>query len=279
MKVQAFITSGILEKYVLNMTTEQEVQEVLDMASQHLEIKEELAAIRQSLQGYILAHQVMPPANLKENSLSVTKSKRTNDIRSEPARPNRSYRKSAEKKPSSPSGTNYMGIASALLALALIAASFSAYSFYKDVERAGEEVEAAKAETASVEKQLASEEQRVKDLNTQLSFYHDRNNQLMTLAGSRRAPGARATVYWNKETTSAVIDVVKMPDLVSGRVAVIWVNTGRQTQKIGVLKPNNPGETTPLTFVANPDLFYVTEEISSDVERPNRSRILMTGSL
>ena len=279
MKVQAFITSGILEKYVLNMTTEQEVQEVLDMASQHLEIKEELAAIRNSLQGYILAHQVQPPAKLKEKSLSVFKNKGGVESRSEPVRPSRSYHSSVEKKPASSSGFNIVGVAAALLALALLAASFTAYSFYSDVEKAKDETLNANGEIERLQKKLASEENLSKDLQSKLNFYEDRNNQIIVLNGSRRTPSARANVYWNAATKSASIDLVEVPVVPPNRVAVLWATTGRQVQKIGVLKSNNPGERTPLTYVESPDLLYVTEETTTEVERPNRSRILMTSSL
>ena len=91
MRVQAFITSGILEKYVLGMVTEEEKQEVLGRASQHIEVKEELTAIRKTLQGYILSHEVRPPEGLKNKVLSLPKRKTVTTSRSEPASRTSSY--------------------------------------------------------------------------------------------------------------------------------------------------------------------------------------------
>ncbi len=277
MRVQAFITSGILEKHVLGMTSDEETQEVLELASQHLEIKEELAAIRKTMKSYILSHQVAPPPNLKEKAVAIGNRQTASKPKTPTFAPKNTPSYSSAKKSKESSGPNLLGIASALLGLALIGACFTAYTFFQDAEKSHKETAVALEEIEEVKKQLDSEQKRVLDLQNQLGFYHDRDNDVLVLKGTIRSPESKAIIYWNANSKTASIDLPKLPNMRVGSVAVLWVNADRRAHKIGVLSPNAPEERSTLTFIENPDLFYVTEEISADVERPNRSRILMRG--
>ncbi|WP_207434679.1 cupin domain-containing protein [Sabulibacter ruber] len=60
-----YIESGILELYVMGVTTPGETQEVEQMASAHPEIREEIETIRQTIEAYALAHAVAPKSTVK----------------------------------------------------------------------------------------------------------------------------------------------------------------------------------------------------------------------
>ena len=278
MTAKAFITSGILEKYAMGMTTEEENKEVLEMAFQHIEVKEELAAIRQTLKGYIVAHQVTPPANLKEKVMAIGDKRVITQHKKETvAVSSKSYSPSSVKKADG-KGFSVAGIAAVLLGLALAAACFTAYSFFKDIENSNEKLESVKEEVVSLKKQLAGEKKTSEAFEAKLSFYQARENQIILLKGTSRSPNATATIYWNEVAKAASIDVPALPNLSNGKVAILWVNTGRDVQKLGVLTANEEGALSKLIFIENADSFYVTEEDNADANKPNKFRILMTGS-
>ncbi|WP_205502433.1 cupin domain-containing protein [Rufibacter psychrotolerans] len=60
-----YIESGILELYVMGVTTPGETQEVEQMASAHPQIREEIETIRHTLEAYALAHAVEPKSTVK----------------------------------------------------------------------------------------------------------------------------------------------------------------------------------------------------------------------
>lgn len=68
--MQEYISSGIIESYVLNQVTEEERAELEAMASKHPEIKAEIRAIEEVLVNYAMAHSKTPPKNLKEQIFS-----------------------------------------------------------------------------------------------------------------------------------------------------------------------------------------------------------------
>jgi mannose-6-phosphate isomerase-like protein (cupin superfamily) len=60
-----YIESGILELYVMDVTTPEETQEVEKLAAAHQEIRDEINHIRQTIETYALAHAVEPKSTVK----------------------------------------------------------------------------------------------------------------------------------------------------------------------------------------------------------------------
>ena len=69
MDIQEYISSGVLEAYVLGDLSEQEVNEVERMAKQHPEIKDEIETIEEFLSDIAQKTAIQPPEGLKEQIL------------------------------------------------------------------------------------------------------------------------------------------------------------------------------------------------------------------
>lgn len=65
MDIQSFIQSGLLEAYVLGQCTAEERTLVERMATEHAEVRTELAIIEMALEGYAAANAVPPPGWMK----------------------------------------------------------------------------------------------------------------------------------------------------------------------------------------------------------------------
>jgi anti-sigma-K factor RskA len=65
MNPQSFIQSGLLEAYILGLASPQERAEVERMSAAHAEVRDELAAIERSLEGYAQAQGEAPPPWMK----------------------------------------------------------------------------------------------------------------------------------------------------------------------------------------------------------------------
>ncbi len=66
MNLHEYISSGIIESYVLNQLTNKERIELEEMAAQYREVRAEIAAVEEVLSSYALAHSKPPPEYLKE---------------------------------------------------------------------------------------------------------------------------------------------------------------------------------------------------------------------
>lgn len=63
--ITAFIESGVLELYVMGVSSPAETQEVEQMAAAHPEIRQEIEALALAMEGYAQAHAVKPRSNVK----------------------------------------------------------------------------------------------------------------------------------------------------------------------------------------------------------------------
>ena len=66
MNIEEYISSGILESYVLGELPENEAQEVLRIAQQYPEVREELENIERSLEALAQKVAVKPSSEVKE---------------------------------------------------------------------------------------------------------------------------------------------------------------------------------------------------------------------
>lgn len=71
MDLKNFISSGILEAFVLGLASAEECDKVLLLAAEHNEIKDEIIKIEQALEMYAQAHSIDPPKSLRTQILSV----------------------------------------------------------------------------------------------------------------------------------------------------------------------------------------------------------------
>ncbi|MBX9853176.1 MAG: hypothetical protein K2X86_15640, partial [Cytophagaceae bacterium] len=69
MNIQEYISSGILESYVLGALSREEAAEVESIASKNPEVKREIESIEQALHKYAEAHAVNPRPELKNKIL------------------------------------------------------------------------------------------------------------------------------------------------------------------------------------------------------------------
>jgi quercetin dioxygenase-like cupin family protein len=71
LNIKEYIASGVLEEYVLGLTTEEKSNEIVELAAKHEEIQLEISAIEESVAVYSSAFTKDPPKDLKANILSA----------------------------------------------------------------------------------------------------------------------------------------------------------------------------------------------------------------
>jgi hypothetical protein len=70
LNLEEYISSGIIESYVLNQISDEERKELEAMATKHPEIKAEIRAVEEVLVAYAMAHSKVPPLDLKQQIFS-----------------------------------------------------------------------------------------------------------------------------------------------------------------------------------------------------------------
>lgn len=223
MNVSEYISSGIIEQYVLGDVSSQEKREVECMSHIYPEIKEELEKVQLALEGYALENAIEAPQHLKKNIFDLIQ-------KESPKTAAESATKVVEMKPSYTNDKvkNYnKKYAVAATVAFVVASSIAAYSLISSGKQSA--AYTSKIETLNNEKQIAEENYKVQ--LAQLSLH---NNTPFVLHGNEKAPGKTMVVFWNKNTGNVCINNVQLPKAPLNKQYQLWALKDGKPIDLGV---------------------------------------------
>jgi anti-sigma-K factor RskA len=258
MDSKEYIASGILELFVFGNLTEEENKEVLQMASQHQDIRDEIEAIEKAV------------INLSQSVAPHLSAKNYEKIRQQLL----DKHKVIDMKPSS-SRPSYLGWAASIVMLFGAAFMYFQMSSSKSVlENKNKELE--NSVTVLDAKKKATE--------SILNVLRDENNTVVALAGQAVSPTSFAKAYYNKITKEVYIDAAGLPEPPKGKVYQIWALKLQPTlipTSIGLLE-NFTAEETKVFKVENADgaeAFGITLEPAGGSQSPTMEQLYTLGKV
>lgn len=266
MDIREYIASGILESYVMGLTTADESREVERLAAMHPEVRTEIEEIRLALEGYANAHAKQPPAHLKGQVLSAIKetspqasSARVVDIRT-------------AQEPSRSRFSTYLAIAASILLIVSIG-----YNYYLSQELTEVKSEA-KANMEQVQHNYAALEQNMQQVHTEMAIMKDPQNKMIRLKGVENSPASLATIYWNSASKEVYLDVNNLPQAPQGMQYQLWAIVDGKPVDAGMIDMNSPGIHKMKSF-DSAQAFAVTLEKAGGSPTPNLSALYVMGNV
>jgi len=281
--VKAYIETGILELYVLGELSQDEKNQVEEMASKHPQIKAEIAEIERSLEAYAAANAVEPPEQLRDkvlNSLLTTFADDSkfpsrefleNDIDDEV---DEAVNDNVVPLPVAKSGSFYKYAFAACLA-ALIASIAAIYSL-------NERLNESYGQIASLQQRNQTFASRVNYMQGEIDIFHDPTFKLVKLQGTPKTPASQLTVAWNPVKKKVMIDMqaMKLAANDEAHQYQLWAIVNGKPVDLGVFdaKPDSTGmiEMNP---VANAAAFAVTLEKRGGVPSPTMSQMVVIATI
>jgi anti-sigma-K factor RskA len=258
MDSKEYIESGILELFVFGTLTKEENKEVLQMASQHQDIRDEIEAIEKAV------------INLSQSVAPHLSAKNYEKIRQQLL----DKHKVIDMKPSS-SRPSYLGWAASIVMLLGAALMYFQMNSSKSVlENKNKELE--NSVTVLDAKKKATE--------SILNVLRDENNTVVALAGQAVSPTSFAKAYYNKVTKEVYIDAAGLPEPPKGKVYQIWALKLQPTlipTSIGLLE-NFTAEETKVFKVENADgaeAFGITLEPAGGSQSPTMEQLYTLGKV
>jgi anti-sigma-K factor RskA len=187
--VKEYIQSGIVESYVMGLTTDAERQEFERICVDYPEVAAARDAFERSLEEQLLQDAVTPPAFLKERIFETLKPSVAED----------GLQQQLEKTPVRRMNV-WKWVAAASLIL-LAGAAFWAYT-------ANEKYNDLAARQATMQQQLAEKNNELAAMKEDARMLYKPGMKMVSLKGTDEAPQAYTTVYW--DTTGASKDVYLM---------------------------------------------------------------------
>lgn len=246
MNINDYISSGILEQYVLGDISPQEKKEVECMSHIYPELQEELLKVQTALEGFALDNAIEVPSHIRKNIFEQIEEEiaavipATKIVALNSVIPNESITPIKQI-----SSKKYLVAASAALIIGATSVCFILQSNYSQKELAlNHKVEA-----------IAKEKEHIKN---QLAVLSVENNKPFVLTGNAKALGKTMVVLWNNKTGNVYVNNVQLPQTPSDKQYQLWALKDGKPIDLGVF--NTDGSIQNMKSVEGAQAFAVTLE-------------------
>jgi len=221
--VNEYISSGILESYVLGAASNQEQREVQCLSSIYPEIAEALQALNNDMENFAQSLAQAPPSSLKEKIMSAIQ----NVKQESPLLPAKNI--SSETKVVEPAAMTVTKTKRPWLAAASLAAliALTAIFFVNQNNQ--------QKELAAVTDKLESVEQNALELSEINSLLASSATNKIQLNGTEGQPDSKFLVFWNTESQDVAFTIENLPELPTDKDYQLWAIVDGKPTDMGVI--------------------------------------------
>jgi anti-sigma-K factor RskA len=274
--IQQFISSGIIEAYVLGMASEEEVRELETLSALHPEIAAALAEVQQSMGDYALLHAVQPPPGLKEQIWSALE-KETLEIPDD-ATHNRPEHVREFIRPETQITKRSYGPLAATVAL-LIGSVLLNFIFWNKSERT--EKELASVQTKQQEIIASNQEFKQQLLQSQKNMHlvMDPAMKPVALAGVGIHISSQAMVFWDTRSKEVYLALKNMPPPPAGKQYQLWAIVNGKPVDAGVFALRQNAAMQKMKVIPSAEMFAITLEKEGGSEVPTMEEMYVAGKV
>ena len=213
-KLQDFLQSDLLERYLSGATSVIEDAKVERYIQDFNEVREEYEVLQDQLELTARAQSVVP----KKDILAAV----MNEIED---------RKVVTMKPAS-RGFNWYGIAASVAAIGF---AFATYFYYNQNQTLEKENNLIVEEIFDLRADIDNNNAILSDVMKKMNKLDNPETQKYFLRGNNRAEDLKAVAYINPVEKSSLIDVVSLPELNDEQVYQIWAQVQDKMINLGIL--------------------------------------------
>jgi anti-sigma-K factor RskA len=265
------ISSGILELYVTGTATREETQQVEAWMHLYPEVRQEVEAIRESIELMVLSETKAPSVSVKEKLFAQINAQEQADAVQDTG----SYPTTVAEVPviqmAPQRRFNWVAAASVLLLLGSIAANLMLYNKVSDLEK----------ENNYTKAELAQSKDSAAAMANYLNVIQSRYSELVGLTGQQIAPDAAAKVYWIKNTGEVYIDPSNLPPAPAGKQYQFWGIVDGKPVDGGMieLKSGKTYQILKMKSFGKADAFAITLEKEGGSPTPDLSQLYVMGKI
>ena len=274
MDIKEYISSGILEEYVMGTASEQERQEVECLSSIYPEVREELSSLEVSLEQFAQLKSIEPSEETREKVLAKIDAQPRKLVK---MAERGEHKKVEEVRERAVNNWKLGAAAAAILLIAVTVWLFVKQERIADViaenQNLQNQVDELRGEQMQSEKQLANVQQHLKVISNP-------STQSIELTGTDLEPNARSLVYWNKNSSETYVRVENLPKPPSDKQYQLWALKDGKPIDAGVFEVDDEvAFLQNVKSVSEADAFAVTLEKRGGSESPNLEAMYLMGKI
>ena len=265
------ISSGILELYVTGTATPEEILQVEAWMQLYPEVRQEVEAIRESIELFVLSETKAPSPSVKEKLFAQINAQ----PKAEEVAPAVAYPSTAAEAPVvqmvSRKRFNWAAAAAVVLLLGSVLANLMLYNKVNDLEK----------ENTSAMAALAQSKDSAAAMANYLNVIQSKYSELVGLTGQQIAPDAAAKVYWIKNTGEVYIDPSNLPPAPAGKQYQFWGIVDGKPVDGGMieLKSGKTYQILKMKSFGKADAFAITLEKEGGSPTPDLSQLYVMGKI
>jgi anti-sigma-K factor RskA len=247
--IKEYISSGIVESYVLGLASEQERIEFEQFCAQYPELVEARTNFELTLEKQAVESAEAPPASNKEKIWSA--------IQQMPALNTSKILRMESTVTGKTSGIRWVAAASIIL---FLAAGYFAYKFYDENTNL-------KTELKNTKDIQALLDDRLKKLEDEQEMMKNPNAIVVNLVGTEKK--SSANVYWDSTSSNVYLVVKNMPKLASEKQYQLWALIEGKPSDLGLFDGGNEKVILKMKNTQKADAFAITIEDRGNTGGPN----------
>lgn len=269
MDIKAYIESGILESYVMRLTSSEETAEVESMIAAHPEIAAAVTSFEISLEQQLLSSAVAPPANIKQQLMDQLAPEFSPSAKIIPTAPSE---KVVNMRTATPVW-KYVAAASIVLLLGSGWLNMHYYSKYNEVQN---EYQNLLADRNSLMAKQDANQAKMTEAEGNIRMMLDAAVKKVVMLSPDQ--NNIATVYWDTRTKDVFVAKNKLPNVPQGKQYQLWALIKGQPVNAGMI--SDCGQVLcKMINIAEADAFAITLEKEGGSPTPDLSQLQVIGKI
>jgi anti-sigma-K factor RskA len=288
--IQEYISSGIIESYVLGLADAAERAEFERMLAENPEVREAMRQFEMSLEKHSVSSAITPPPQLKSKILSTidmesghrTSPGRTGGSGSPPViAVNDEFRRGKPRAGVMTIKKDYsrvLAAASVILLLISTALNFYFFSRYKEYNERYQALIASQTELASHNQILQT---RLLEYEKAVEMMKDPNMYIVKMQAmpSSPDPASATTVYWDTRTKDVYLTINKLPVPSPDQQYQLWALVDGKPVDAGVFDIKEGAGMTKMKNIPRAEAFAVTLEKRGGSPTPSMDKMMVMGKV
>lgn len=271
MNTKEYISSGIIESYILGHASPEEAGILECVMKNNAEVKAAYEEAQRTLENLATAQAITPPSDLKSKVWSkIQKEQNVEEEKEEkPFSPELSVTPSLEipeVKKTTPWKT--LSIAASVLFLVSIAGNLFWLSKQSEVQK----------EMAVMKTKKQSQDLTIQRMNQKITMFSNPDMQMVILKGVEKHQDAKAMVFWDKKTKKVYLNGENLPKAPAGMQYQLWAIEDGKPVNAGMYSEDKDSQIA-LASISKAQAFAITLEKQGGSSVPTMENMFVMGGI
>ncbi|KFF26914.1 anti-sigma factor [Chryseobacterium vrystaatense] len=269
MNTKEYISSGIIESYILGLASPEEAGILECVMKNNAEVKMAFEEAQKTLEDLATSQAVAPPADLKSkiwNKIQLEQT--TEEVQVTPAKEIPAEKPQPDIQPHIKSKWKPYAVAASVLFL--ISAAGNLF-WMNDQSKTKEEI--AKMQTEKKSQDLAMQK-----MNQKMDMFSNPDMKMVMLKGVEKHTDSKAMVFWDKKTKEVYLNGENLPKAPEGMQYQLWAIADGKPVNAGMYTEEKDSKTA-LAHIPNAQAFAITLEKQGGSAVPTMENMYVMGEI